>query len=95
MSPNLKDWLTITLQLVSLFTIIFSAVKIINKNEREWVQREERLLRMETDIQDMHGNTIKLVSVEAKLVDLISEMSRIRDRLDRFLDTQSSSRTKD
>jgi hypothetical protein len=95
MSPNLKDWLTITLQLVSLFTIIFSAIKIINKNEREWVQREERLLRMETDIQDMHGNTIKLVSVEAKLVDLISEMSRIRDRLDRFLDTQSSSRTKD
>jgi len=95
MSPNLKDWLSIILQCASLITIIFSAIKIINKNEREWIQREERLLRMEADINSMQGNAAKLVAVESKLSDLLSEMSRVRDRLDRFLDTQSSSRSKE
>ena len=82
-----RDWLVIALQLVSLFAVVFSAIKIVNRNEREWSQREERMNRMESELVRVMGDASRLVAVEAKLGDIASEMARVRDRLDRFLDT--------
>jgi hypothetical protein len=90
--PAFRDWLIVVLQVISLFGIVFSAIKIINKNEREWSQRDERMMRMENEILRLMGDSSRLISVEAKLAEIATEMSRVRDRLDRFLDTQSASR---
>ena len=88
-TTNTKEWLSIILQVITLFSIVYSAVKIVNRNEREWVQKEDRISVIENNIKEMKASTIMLVALESKITELSGEMIRVRDRLDRFLDMQS------
>jgi hypothetical protein len=87
-----KEWIGIVLQLLTLTTIIVASVKVINRNIQEWDFKEARMTKMEEDIRSVLRDSSRLIAVEAKLTEISSEMSRVRDRLDRFLDTQSASR---
>jgi len=94
-----KEWLSIALQCLSLLAILFSAIKIINRNEREWIVREQRLLEIESDLKRIDSELAsfrpimaQMAAISVKLAEVTAEMERIRNRLDRFLDTQSGSR---
>lgn len=88
MSSTLKDWVMIVLQLVTLVSIVYSAIKVVNRNVMEWSQREQRLSLLESQIIELRRVEKELTSVDAKLLDISQEMTRVRDRLDRFLDSQ-------
>lgn len=89
--------LSVILQCCTLVTVIFSAIKVINRNTDEWRQRELRLAEIErritkfdlelSHVQDMEK---QVSTITAQMADLLSEFKRIRDRLDRFLDMSSS-----
>lgn len=83
-----RDWLIIALQLISLFTVVFSAVKIINRNVREWDVRELRMLSIEKELDEMRTAIRNFSGVPVKLNDIAAEIERLRNRLDRFLDVQ-------
>ena len=85
-----RDWLIIALQVISLFTVIFSAVKIINRNVREWDMRELRLLAIEKELDQMRTAVKDFSGVPVKLNDIAAEIERLRNRLDRFLDVQGA-----
>ena len=85
-----RDWLIIVLQLVSLFTVVFSAIKVVNRNTREWDVRELRLMAIEKEQEQMRVAIRDFLGVPVKLNDIGSEIERLRNRLDRFLDTQGS-----
>jgi hypothetical protein len=85
-----RDYLIIVLQLVSLVTVIFSAVKIINRNVREWEVRELRLAAIERELDQMRVAIRDFSGVPVKLNDIAGEIERLRNRLDRFLDVQGA-----
>ena len=87
-----REWIGLVLQAVTLLTVLFSAIKVVNRNQREWEKHENRVDLLEREVSSLVNGNECLIAVEAKLVEIGSEMSRVRDRLDRFLDTQSSSR---
>jgi len=85
-----RDWLIVVLQVISLFTVIFSAVKIINRNVREWEVRELRLMAIEKELDQMRTAIRDFSWVPVKLNDISGEIERLRNRLDRFLDAQGA-----
>jgi len=85
-----RDWLIILLQVISLFTVVFSAVKIINRNVREWEVRELRLMAIEKELDAMRVAIRDFSGMPVKLNDISSEIERLRNRLDRFLDVQGA-----
>ena len=87
-----REWVGLVLQMVTLLTVLFSAIKVVNRNQREWEKHENRVDLLEREVSSLVNGNERLIAVEAKLVEIGSEMSRVRDRLDRFLDTQSASR---
>ena len=92
MSNQLQGWLIIAMNFCSLCGIVVTGWKIVSRNEREWERKEAQLDRHDNELLELRRDTTRLTAVEAKLVELMSEMSRVRDRLDRFLDNQSASR---
>jgi biopolymer transport protein ExbB/TolQ len=82
----IKDWIQLVLSCLTLFAVVYSAMKVINRNQKEWEENERRLTSLELDVAEMRKETKQIVGVEAKLDDLTREIQRVRDRLDGFLD---------
>ena len=61
--------------------------KILNRNNEEWRDRERRLAYIEDEIVDMRKDSREIIQMGANLKSLEEEMSRVRDRLDRFLES--------
>jgi uncharacterized protein YoxC len=88
--PIFQAWLSISLSAATLCSLIIAATRVVKKQEREWAQNEDRLLNLEKNVQILLGDSKQLTTITAKLEDIGSEMSRMRDRLDRFLDTRAA-----
>jgi len=86
---SIQIWLGIVLQVLTLTTILISIVKVINRVEREWIQREDRLIAAERAIKMLETDARTITSVDVKLADMKDEISRLRNRLDTFLDYQT------
>ena len=89
MTTIIQIWLSIVLQVLTLSTILISIIKIINRVEREWNQREDRLIAAERAIRVLESDARIITSVDVKLADMKDEMARLRNRLDTFLDYQT------
>jgi biopolymer transport protein ExbB/TolQ len=83
---NPQSILVIVLQSLTLITVIYSAFRVVNRNVEEWRQREERLTMIERQVQEFAKSNTVITKVEAKLEELTTEIMRVRDRLDTFLD---------
>ena len=86
---TIQVWLAIVLQVITLATIIISIIKVMNRVEREWNQREERLITAERAIKALESDARTITSVDVKLGDMKEEIGRLRNRLDNFLDLQT------
>lgn len=89
MTTIIQIWLSIVLQVLTLSTILISIIKIINRVEREWNQREDRLISTERAIRVLEADARTIASIDTKLADMKDEMARLRNRLDTFLDYQT------
>ena len=85
----IQIWLAIALQIITLLTIVVSIIKVINRVEREWNQREDRLIAAEKAIKILESDTRIVTSVDVKLSDMKDEVLRMRNRLDTFIDIQN------
>jgi len=83
---NPQSILVIVLQSLTLITVIYSAFRVVNRNVEEWRQREERLTMIERQVQEFAKSSVVITKVETKLEELTTEIMRVRDRLDTFLD---------
>jgi biopolymer transport protein ExbB/TolQ len=83
---NPQSILVIVLQSLTLITVIYSAFRVVNRNVEEWRQREERLTMIERQVQEFAKSNVVITKVETKLEELTTEIMRVRDRLDTFLD---------
>jgi biopolymer transport protein ExbB/TolQ len=83
---NPQSILVIVLQSLTLITVIYSAFRVVNRNVEEWRQREERLIMIERQVQEFAKSNTVITKVETKLEELTTEIMRVRDRLDTFLD---------
>ena len=91
----IHDWIGVILQLLTLGAIAISAIKVIDRNIDEWKTREQRLslieqrlTKMETELDAMRNMGRDIASILAKQTDTATEIERLRNRLDRFLDAR-------
>jgi hypothetical protein len=88
MMPVFQSWLSVALSAATLFSLLFAAGRVIKKQEREWGQNEDRLLDLEKNVRTLLADSKQLTAISAKLEDIGAEIERVRNRLDRFLDTK-------
>lgn len=93
----IHDWIGVILQLLTLCTIVISALKVIDRNIDEWKNREQRLslieqrlTKMESELDAMRNMGRDISAILAKQTDTATEIERLRNRLDRFLDARSN-----
>ena len=82
------QWLQIALSAASLAMIIFASLKVINRNNEEWRDRERRMVALEQELLELRKEGKEVIAIGAQMSRLEEEMTRLRDRLDRFLDSQ-------
>lgn len=87
---SLGNWITIVVQIVTLIAILYSGYRVIERNVEEWRQRELRLQNIESELKELRNTNITIARVDTKLGELTSEIMRVRDRLDTFLDKKSN-----
>ena len=85
---ELRAWVQTVFSFVSLLLIIWGILKVFSRNEMEWRDRERRLSSMESEIATLKGLTPDVAAIRVLLKEMNAEMSRIRDRLDRFVDNR-------
>ena len=88
---KLSITITLILQVLTLISIFYSIFKIVNKNTEEWRQRESRMQLLETDVRSLNNYSATIVKVDTKLGELTTEIERVRNRLDHFLDRAKGS----
>ena len=90
-------WLAAIVPSVNLLVLLIAAVRFSNRQEREWSQREERVIALEKDVASLRAKTDIIGTVSTQLIDVKAEvermranlkieLERVRNRLDRFLD---------
>jgi len=84
--PTVALYLSCALSLATFCSLLIAASRVIKKQEREWVQNEDRLRMLEKEVRTLLAESRELVSITAKLQDIGAEIERLRNRLDRFLD---------
>lgn len=89
MTDSIKEYLIILLQLLTILGIVFSAVKIVNRNVAEWQMKETRMQAIERELSELRSAHLSIASLSTKMTDIVAEIERLRTRLDRFLDTQA------
>jgi biopolymer transport protein ExbB/TolQ len=80
------QWFQIVLSALSLAGILFGVVKVLNRNNEEWRERERRFVAIEQEVSEMRREGKEIIAIGAQLARVEKEMERVRDRLDRFLD---------
>lgn len=91
---QLQRSITLFLSLCTFITVLYSALKIVNRNTREWELKdiqmhsaEERAHASGLAIASLQTEVKALIAVSAQIRDIKTEVDYIRARLDRFLDT--------
>jgi hypothetical protein len=81
------DYVQIVVPSANLFLILFGILKVFNRNETEWREKEHRLATVEADVATLKVISVDLAAIKVSVCDLTKEIIRVRDRLDRFLDS--------
>lgn len=90
MNTVVSTILVLVLQAATLISILFSAVKVINRNIDEWRQRETRMAAVEQRLTEVERDAKLILSIIPKIDDMVKEIERMRNRLDLFLDRKTT-----
>ena len=67
---------------------MFGVFKIINRNNDEWRDKEQRFQIMEQEMVVIRGEGRQVIALGTEFTSMKDELKRVRDRLDQFLDRQ-------
>lgn len=87
---DLKDWMTVFAQFLNTFAILYGILRVVTRIEKENDDKSNRLIAAERAISTLQQAQSSFSAILTKVDDLGKEMERIRDRLDKFLDRQTS-----
>jgi hypothetical protein len=85
-----RDWVQLIVPSLNLFLILFGVVKVFNRNEQEWKDKERRLAVTESNISNLQAFGLDIAAMKTKLAEIGSELERVRNRLDKFLDMHAA-----
>lgn len=85
---DIREWIQAASSMVSLLLIVFGLFKVFNRQESEWKEKERRLTVVETDVKVMKDIGMDVVAIRTKMSEIVGEITRVRDRLDSFLDAK-------
>lgn len=86
---ELREWLQAIVPTFNLLLILWGIYKVVRRNEEEWREKERRLATAEANIAALQADSVKMAAVLVKLDEFGKEIERMRNRLDRFLDTEA------
>ena len=81
--------LQIILSGLTLLGISLGGWKVIGIAERGVEDHRGRICQLEANMANLHLNLLQLGSLSTEVRDMHSEIERMRNRLDRFLDAQA------
>ena len=81
--------LQIILSGLTLLGILLGGWKVIGIAERGVEDHRGRIGQLEANMANLHLNLLQLGSLSTEVRDMHSEIERMRNRLDRFLDAQA------
>ena len=84
-----QGWITMVTSLMTLIVMLYGIIKIVNKNEREWIQRDDKLSIIDKDVSVLKSKMELLIGIDTKMSEMKEEVTRMRNRLDTFLDTRT------
>ena len=62
-------WVTLIACLLNLIAIAYGIFKIVNKNEREWIQKKDRMIEMERTIISIQAEVKTVVAISVQITD--------------------------
>lgn len=89
---EIREWSQIALSLATLMSILWGILKVVSVAEKKIDDLDRRVFTLEESRLSIDSVVINVASLSGKVDGIIVEIERVRNRLDRFLDTQSSVR---
>jgi uncharacterized protein YoxC len=89
---EIRSWAQVIIAAATLITIIWGLAKVVNVAEKKVEELDRRVTRLEESHASIENLTVQVASLAGKSDAIVAEVERVRNRLDRFLDTQSDSR---
>ena len=92
MNPtDIRDWIQVVLSSCTFLAVIVAGIKVINIAQKGIESHERRIIDLEQKQMLYEAIGTHVTALSAKMEVILQEMERMRNRLDRFLDTQSNS----
>lgn len=89
-TDQILRFLQIAVSSCTLVALIVAAVKVVRIAEKGVESHEGRISNVEEQVAKLSLNMLQLAHVGVKLDDMKAEIERMRNRLDRFLDSQKA-----
>jgi len=83
------QWANFAVAVATLLAIMLGGWKVVGIAERGVEDHRTRLSRVESDLSAMNLALIQVTAVKVEVSDMHKEIERMRDRLDKFLDSQA------
>ena len=89
---QIKDWIQLVLLIITFLSILVAAAKVITMAQFAIKLQDNRITNLENLNIENTQMKEELATINGKVDVMTHEIERMRNRLDRFLDTTSSVR---
>jgi uncharacterized coiled-coil protein SlyX len=89
---EIKDWIQVILSSLTFLAVAIAGIKVIGIAQKGIESHEKRILDLEQKQIVNDKLVITVTSISSTLQVMTMEIERMRNRLDRFLDTQAAPR---
>ena len=89
---ELRDWIQIAISFVTFLAVLIAGFKVVTIAQEGVQSHERRITDLEQKQNMVETFVTQVVAMGPKIEMLLQEMERMRNRLDRYLDTQSNTR---
>jgi uncharacterized coiled-coil protein SlyX len=94
LAVNIRDWIQVVLSSLTFLAIIIAGIKVIGIAQKGIESHERRILDLEEKQMVNDKLSVTVTTISSTLSIMATEIERMRNRLDRFLDTQAAPREK-
>jgi len=91
-AADIKEYVQLALSGLTLVGVLFGAFRVVNIAQKGVDAHENRIQTLEAKMGAIETLTVQVTALTASFAEVTKEMERMRNRLDRFLDTQSATR---
>lgn len=88
---NALEYISIVVQIFTLFTLLFGVTKIVTVAERHHVELAMQIQDHAARIKALESSMHEIIELVGTVRDVKDEITRVRNRLDQFLDRKYGS----